>query len=646
MKPMRRLSSYCFPFLAVSAVLFAARADAAASQPPAPETMPVSSECVLFTAGNPQPWSIRTVTLPGGAAELTANDSALQVTFTKANGGAGILPRPYPKPGEWIADPASYLEIAFDGSKKDLPEHVQVKLRIQPVDSKEKRLIASEWTSVSKSATGEDGTRRLRFKLNSAETFAPDEVVTGAFVVSREPGAMVVRRMSLQKLRNVAVQVTSDYRTYLNRLELAGSTLEPSASVTVQIKDAAGKAYDKHVTATNGKFTLSWEAPPLTVGDYNTLSARIGDGVDPMDAAVPSKVFGYETNTESLWLKVQGKQIVGTAPGGVEKPFIPCGIGYGRDIIIPAQDEEVARFCKEHGLNTIRLPIYTRYFNSDEKKPIDLDYHIRTFIDPVIQAAKRHHLYVILDDHCYFSGKVDEANARGVQKTRRWDENGVNAWANGWARLAAYYKDEPYVLGYELANEPHDIDPETVRDWYGRGLKEIRKVDTRHIVFVGNNNWTHSRSMEPTWGSVASTFDSPYNNIVYAFHDYPQDDDPSKVEKNITQFRDTHGVPVLCTEFGATWWNKDESICRDFQTRLLAVFAKERVGWMVWALSGTHDNPKNATPLPDKVRKEKNIPLLPKSQYDSCAYSDIWTPVARSMASDFPLPVGSKKAAQ
>ncbi|MGN6725247.1 MAG: glycoside hydrolase family 5 protein, partial [Tepidisphaeraceae bacterium] len=572
MKSIRRWSRNVLPVLTLSTLWIASHARAASGDATAAEAMPVSSECPLFAAGNPQPWSITPVTLAGGAAELTPGEAALKVTFNQPNGGGGVLPRPYPKAGQWLTDPASYAEVDFDAATPDLPRNLQIKLRLQASPgSKDKRLIASEWKAVSQAVAQPDGTRRLRFKLSPAESFGPDEIIIGGCVVSREPGSIVVRRLSLQKLRNVAVQVTGDYRTYLNRLELTGATLDPAASVTVQIVDAAGKTHAKQVTAKDGHFSLTWDAPPLTFDQYNTLSARVGDASDPLNAAVPESVFGYPTDTQNLWLKVKGTQIVSAAPGSGEKPFIACGIGYGRDVIMPAQDEDVARFCREHGLNAIRLPIYTRYFNSDEKKPINLDYHIRTFIDPVIRAAKRNHLYVILDDHCYFSGKVDEANARGVQKTRRWDEAGVKAWAAGWAKLAAYYKDEPYVLGYELANEPHDIDPQTVRDWYGQGLKEIRKVDTRHIVFVGNNNWTHSRSMETTWGQVASTFDAPYNNIVYAFHDYPQDDDPKKVENNITQFRDRHGVPVLCTEFGATWWNKDESVCRDFESRLLAV---------------------------------------------------------------------------
>lgn len=344
-------------------------------------------------------------------------------------------------------------------------------------------------------------------------------------------------------------------------------------------------------------------------------------------AATPS------TADEAIWLRVKGDQIV-TSPlsEGGEKPFIPVGIGYCRDVIIKAQDDAVMKFCKDRHLNTVRLSFYLLNFNGKKDRPIDVDAHIRDFIDPVVEAARRHKMYVILDDHEYLSAPIDEATAREKQNAKIWDEATIQKWIDGWVAVATHYRDNPYVLGYELMNEPHDITPQAARDALTRCLKAIREVDKKHIVLLGNNNWSHSRSMEKTWGETASTVDAPYNNVVFAFHDYPEDDHPWKVEKNITAFRDKHNVPVLCTEFGATHWNKSETVCREFETGMVTVFAKENVGWMIWALGKLEDNPRNSYNEVDKVG------MGPPRQYDSCAYSDIWIPAARIMASPFPEP--------
>ena len=340
---------------------------------------------------------------------------------------------------------------------------------------------------------------------------------------------------------------------------------------------------------------------------------------------------------DAVWLRVKGKNLViSTVSSGGEKPFIPVGIGYCRDVIIRAQDEEVMKFCKERSLNTVRLSFYLLKFNGKADRPIDVDAHLRDFVDPVVEAARRNNMYVILDDHEYLSSAVDEAAARQKQQTISWDEATIQKWIDGWVKVAERYRNDPYVLGYELINEPHGIAPEDARATITRCLQAIRKVDPRHIVLLGNNDWSHSRSMEPTWGGTASTVDAPYNNVVFAFHDYPEDNHPWIVQGNITAFRDAHNVPVLCTEFGATHWNKGETVCREFQAGMLALFAKENVGWMIWALKRLEDAPRNPYNQVDKVG------MGPPPAYDSCAYSDIWKPVARIMASPFPTDISTK----
>jgi hypothetical protein len=349
-------------------------------------------------------------------------------------------------------------------------------------------------------------------------------------------------------------------------------------------------------------------------------------------AALLSPATAAEARADDwAWIRVQGSQFV-TSPasdGGV-RPFLPVGIGYCRDVIIRAQDAEVMKFCKERSLNTVRLSIYTRFFNNKADRPIDIDEHIRTFIDPVVQAAKKAGLYVILDGHEYLSAEINEETAREKQKARLWNDTEIAEWAAAWRRIAEHYKDEPFVLGYEIMNEPHDIAPADVNRILTRGLRAIREVDQRHIVFLSNHAWSHARGMEATWGASASTVDAPYNNVAFTFHEYPEDNHPWDVAKKVLAFRDTHGVPVICTEFGATQWNKSETVCRKFQAGMLALFAKEDIGWMVWALKTLTDNPRAPYNQVDKTG------LGPPPVHDSCQYSDLWAPVARIMASPMP----------
>ncbi len=445
-----------------------------------------------------------------------------------------------------------------------------------------------------------------------------------------EPESVAIRKIAIEKPKRVTLTVAGRLNRVQAELIVRGSTAVPEAEVTVHIRNSRGEVKTRTVKSKNGVYELKWQRPPVNIGLWNTVYATIDGGKNPADSSIAIPLFGYRSDDAFAWLKVKGKEIV-TSPQSKdgEKPFIPVGVGYCRDVIIPAQDEEVMKFCKARGMNTIRLPFYVRFFNNNEAVPLDIEEHLRDFVLPVVLAAKRHNLYVILDDHGYFSTKVDEAKAREKQSTDRWSETGVDEWIKRWVKVAEYFKDEPTVLGYELLNEPHDIKPETTSEWYTRCLKAIRQVDQRHIILLGNADWSHARAMEKTWGPTASTVDAPHNNVVFTFHDYPEDNHAPQVAEFVTAFRDKHGVPVLCTEFGAVPWAKSETVCRSFIAGMLTLCAKEDIGWMIWALKRLEDNPRSTYNKIDKVGME---PL----SYDSCAYSDLCYPAAKIMASPFP----------
>lgn len=448
--------------------------------------------------------------------------------------------------------------------------------------------------------------------------------------LSPDPGMVEIRKIAIEKPKKVTLAITSPITKAQDELVFKGTTAAPETDVKICIRNSRGEVKSKTVKSKQGKFELRWKRPPVNIGLWNTAYAEIGDGKASANVSIPLRVFGYRANDNYAWLKVKGRDIVTSKESkGGEQAFIPVGIGYCRDVIIPAQDDEVMKYCKERGLNTVRLPFYTRFFNNRESEPLDIDEHIRDFVLPVVLAAKRHNLYVILDDHGYFTAKIDEAKARQKQSAPRWNEAGFNEWIRRWVKVAEFFKNEPTVLGYELLNEPHDIPHETTRKWYTNCLKAIRKVDQRHIVLLGNADWSHSRTIEKTWGPVASTVDAPYNNVVFSFHDYPEDNHPWIVADHITKFQKKHNVPVMCTEFGATHWNKSETVCRTFISGVITLFARENTGWMIWALKYLKDNPRAPYNPVDKVG------INPPS-YDSCSYSDIWIPAAKIMASPFP----------
>ena len=79
-----------------------------------------------------------------------------------------------------------------------------------------------------------------------------------------------------------------------------------------------------------------------------------------------------------------------------------------------------------------------------------------------------------------------------------------------WEHIAARYRGNPWVAGYNPLNEP--CDPQHVRlpAFYARIEKAIRAVDPDHILWLDGNTF----AME--WKG----FDQVLPNSVYAMHDY------------------------------------------------------------------------------------------------------------------------------
>lgn len=626
---------YKIQFLLVFVVIFSILNHVQAQNNPI-WNLPAADQWILFESGHPQPWEHKTPGIRGGKSQVTSDHANLLITATRRDSGGGLNYSSYrrfdPKP--YLSDMCMRLELKFRIVSKQLPTKLNMVLRMRS-----RKQIKSHSLALDQATQDENGWQVMRFAFDQPDDLDATDKVGGVMVAADQPCQILVSDMAMVRYRNVSLRVVNPILQNANQLQIEGETRDPNSRVFIKLIDAKGKKQMRIVDSKQGKFSMTWDNPPLKKQAHHKLTAHIGQGSDSMDNAFDQDVFAYQTDNEHLWLRVEGKQIVTSEKSKHGKqPFIATGVGYARNVVIPAQDEAVAAFCKSQHLNTIRLPFYLRYFNNRETEPIDLDYHLRTFVDPVIAAAKRHGLYVILDSHGYFSDPVDEARARQVQKNvKRWDEQGIDDWVSRWVKVADYYKDEPYVLGYELCNEPHDIAAELVRDWYGRCQKAIRKVDKRHIILVGTNDWSHARALDKTWGGFTDTFDAPYNNTVYAFHDYPTDNHPPIVQKHIVAFRDKYNVPVMCTEFGASWWDHDETTCREFQSGLLGVFARQNVGWMVWALKKVVNNPRHPHPLPTKVTKNMPKSKQPR-EFDSCAYSDIWGPIARIMGSTMPEP--------
>jgi endoglucanase len=232
--------------------------------------------------------------------------------------------------------------------------------------------------------------------------------------------------------------------------------------------------------------------------------------------------------------------------------------------------EDDIKFIKRSGFNSIRVPFNYRLFVT-EGEPQRLEGPGYELLDRVVGWCKREGLYAILDMHAAPGGQTgdnidDSWGYPFLFESAESQELAVKIWQ----KLAARYKDETAVLGYDLLNEPipHFFDTASLNPklepLYRKLAAGVRKVDKNHVIFLGGAQWDTNFKV----------FGPPFDdNVAYTFHKYWMEVKQEAVQEYL-DFRDKYNVPVWMGESGE---NTDEWV-NSFRTLL----ERNRIGWCFW----------------------------------------------------------------
>jgi aryl-phospho-beta-D-glucosidase BglC (GH1 family) len=192
-------------------------------------------------------------------------------------------------------------------------------------------------------------------------------------------------------------------------------------------------------------------------------------------------------------------------------------------------------------------------------------------LDDVVAWCKSENLYVILDMHAAPGGQTgdnidDSWGYPYLFESAESQELTVNIWR----KIAARYRNEPIVVGYDLLNEPiaHYFDAAILNPklepLYRKIVAGIREVDKNHVIFLGGAQWSNNFKI----------FGAPFDpKVVYTFHKYWMDVNTGAIQEYL-DFRDKHNVPVWMGESGE---NTDEWIA-SYRTLL----ESNNIGWCFW----------------------------------------------------------------
>jgi endoglycosylceramidase len=289
-----------------------------------------------------------------------------------------------------------------------------------------------------------------------------------------------------------------------------------------------------------------------------------------------------------------------------------------------------ADFLAANGFNVVRLGVLFAGV-MPQKGVIDRNYLDQ--VDRVVQLLASRHIRVLLDFHQdmyneQFQGEgfpdwavpasslpddakygfpLNEFISLALNNVYdRWWANSDGLWAPyqaAWTSVAARWRDQPYLLGYDLFNEPwpgtqwptcFEVDcplfDASLQKFMDYALAGVRASDTRHFAFF------EPQQLFDFGAPSAMTAESD-PALGLSWHDYcsatltagsglPELPDCGIIEPRTMSNADAQiaalGATSLMTEFGATDDTTDIG-------RVAALADQHLVGWTYWAYKGFGD---------------------------------------------------------
>jgi endoglucanase len=256
--------------------------------------------------------------------------------------------------------------------------------------------------------------------------------------------------------------------------------------------------------------------------------------------------------------------------------------------------KEDLQYLKDLGCNVVRIPFNYRHFESDDQ-PFEYKNEGFDLLDKVIRWASDLRLYVILDLHAVQGWQSRGWHCDNPSRTAMfWGQKGFEDRAVAlWQSLAQRYREEVFVAGYNVMNEPEADDASWLNRYYRRVTGAIRQIDPYHILFLEGNHYSQK----------FDELDPPFDdNTVYSSHlyvepglelvEYPgqvngEDFNRDRIEhiyNERTAFMRKHGIPHFFGEFGCIYSdpNLKESRLR-VMADMIAIAESYGDHWTIWS---------------------------------------------------------------
>ncbi len=256
--------------------------------------------------------------------------------------------------------------------------------------------------------------------------------------------------------------------------------------------------------------------------------------------------------------------------------------------------EPDAEYIHSLGLNLIRIPINYHLFE-DDMNPGVIKEAAFAYLDTVIALCARNKIYTIIDLHALPGSQNQHWHSDNPTATAMfWQHKDFqDRTLHLWEFIANRYKNQPWVAGYDLINEPADPTGEKLFPYYKLLREAITKIDSKHILFLeGDKYAVDFRKFTEVWDNVVYTnHDYATPGFIYG-GDYPgytntRYFDKDTLEKDFikkSEYMFSHKVPLWVGEFGPVYTGNPEKDQMRYQVLKdqLAYYNKYKVSWCIW----------------------------------------------------------------
>lgn len=253
-----------------------------------------------------------------------------------------------------------------------------------------------------------------------------------------------------------------------------------------------------------------------------------------------------------------------------------------RNRFVSPQDVQI---IKKLGFNCVRLPFNYRVL---EEAGWGIEYFKK-----IVEQFTDEKIYVILDMHAApgAQNKDWHSDSRGVSEFFDKGEHRQH-FLKLWDQLSKTFKDNQYVAGYDVLNEPVTDKTNILRQVYKDVISVIRQNGDDHIIFLEGNYWAQQvEFMEDLLGENITFSIHFYEPTLFTFNHLPNLTYPGRIKgvqwnkSYIAKFLKRYAkynVPIYCGEFGiasrCVHCQKEYNWVRD----VLRIFKDYGFHWTYW----------------------------------------------------------------